>query len=103
MSKILCVLYPDPENGYPNKYPRDDIPKLSRYPDGQQLPTPRRIDFKPGALLGSESGELGLRKFLEENGHRLVVTTDKMVRAASLNENCPMPRLSSRNRSGRLT
>jgi formate dehydrogenase len=77
MSKILCVLYPDPINGYPTKYARDDIPRLDRYPGGQQLPTPRRIDFRPGELLGSVSGELGLRKFAEENGHELVVTTDK--------------------------
>ena len=31
------------------------------------LPTPKAIDFKPGALLGSVSGELGLRKYLESN------------------------------------
>jgi formate dehydrogenase len=77
MSKIICVLYDDPVDGYPNAYPRDNIPKLERYPDGQTLPTPRDIDFKPGALLGSISGELGLRKFLEARGHTLVVTSDK--------------------------
>src|SRR5207247_1744505 len=38
---------------------------------------PERVDFRPGALLGSVSGELGLRKFLEQRGHRLVVTSDK--------------------------
>jgi hypothetical protein len=32
---------------------------------GQSAPTPKHIDFKPGELLGSVSGELGLRKFLE--------------------------------------
>jgi formate dehydrogenase len=41
------------------------------------LPTPKAIDFKPGALLGSVSGELGLRKYLESNGHTLIVTSDK--------------------------
>jgi hypothetical protein len=41
------------------------------------LPTPKAIDFKPGALLGSVSGELGLRKYLESNGHTFVVTSDK--------------------------
>jgi formate dehydrogenase len=30
-----------------------------------------------GQLLGSVSGELGLRKYLEKNGHTLVVTSDK--------------------------
>ena len=45
--------------------PRDGLPKLEHYPDGQTLPTPKAIDFTPGQLLGSVSGELGLRKFLE--------------------------------------
>jgi formate dehydrogenase len=77
MAKVLCVLYDDPVDGYPKSYARDDIPKLERYPDGQTLPTPSAIDFKPGQLLGSVSGELGLRKFLEGQGHTLVVTSDK--------------------------
>ena len=65
MAKVLCVLYADPVDGYPNSYPRDDLPQLERYPDGQTLPTPKAIDFQPGALLGSVSGELGLRNYLE--------------------------------------
>ena len=77
MAKVICVLYPDPVTGYPTSYARDEIPSLSRYPDGQTLPTPESIDFKPGALLGSVSGELGLRAFLERAGHTLVVTSDK--------------------------
>jgi formate dehydrogenase len=77
MAKIVCVLYDDPVDGYPTSYPRDDLPKVDRYPDGQTLPTPKAIDFKPGELLGSVSGELGLRKFLESQGHTLVVTSDK--------------------------
>ena len=77
MAKVLCVLYDDPVGGYPKSYARDDIPKLEHYPDGQKLPTPQKIDFKPGHLLGSVSGELGLRKFLEEQGHTLIVTSDK--------------------------
>jgi formate dehydrogenase len=77
MAKVLCVLYDDPVDGYPKLYARDDIPKLDRYPDGQSLPTPSAIDFKPGQLLGSVSGELGLRKFLEDQGHTLLVTSDK--------------------------
>ena len=77
MSKVVCVLYDDPVDGYPKFYARDGIPKLDHYPDGQTLPTPKAIDFKPGALLGSVSGELGLRKFLESNGHKFVVTWDK--------------------------
>ncbi|MGZ3794829.1 MAG: NAD-dependent formate dehydrogenase [Pseudobdellovibrionaceae bacterium] len=77
MAKIVCVLYDDPLTGYPTNYSRDDIPKLNRYPDGQSLPSPDKIDFKPGLLLGSISGELGLRKFLEAQGHTLIVTSDK--------------------------
>ncbi len=77
MAKILCVLYDDPVDGYPSSYARDDIPEIKSYPDGQTTPTPKRIDFKPGELLGSVSGELGLRRFLEEAGHELVVTSDK--------------------------
>jgi formate dehydrogenase len=77
MAKILCVLYPDPVTGYPPKYARDSIPALDGYPDGQTLPTPSGIDFTPGELLGCVSGELGLRRFLEDAGHTLVVTSDK--------------------------
>jgi formate dehydrogenase len=77
MATILCVLYDDPVGGYPPSYARADIPKIERYHDGQTTPTPERIAFTPGELLGSVSGELGLRGFLEERGHRLVVTSDK--------------------------
>ncbi|MDP9189072.1 MAG: NAD-dependent formate dehydrogenase, partial [Actinomycetota bacterium] len=40
MAKILCVLYDDPVDGYPPQYPRAEIPKIERYPDGQATPTP---------------------------------------------------------------
>ena len=69
MAKIVCVIYDDPVDGYPKTYARDDVPQPKVYPDGQTLPTPKAIDFKPGTLLGSVSGELGLRKYLESNGH----------------------------------
>lgn len=77
MAKILCVLYDDPISGYPTSYAKDDIPVIERYPDGQTVPNPKRVDFKHGHLLGSVSGELGLRSFLENAGHTLVVTADK--------------------------
>jgi formate dehydrogenase len=77
MAKVLCVLYDDPHGGYPTAYPRDDLPRIDRYPDGQTLPSPSAIDFQPGQLLGSVSGELGLRKYLEGAGHQFVVTSDK--------------------------
>ena len=75
--KILCILYDDPKGGMPSKYALDDLPKLDKYPDGMTLPSPKTIDFTPGELLGCVSGELGLRKFLEDAGHTLVVTSDK--------------------------
>jgi formate dehydrogenase len=75
--KVLCVLYDDPADGYPPGYAREGIPKIEGYHGGQSTPTPEAIDFTPGELLGSVSGELGLRKFLEGRGHELVVTADK--------------------------
>jgi formate dehydrogenase len=77
MATVLCVLYDDPVDGYPTTYARDGIPTIERYHDGMSTPTPEAIDFTPGELLGSVSGELGLRKFLEDRGHRYVVTSDK--------------------------
>jgi formate dehydrogenase len=77
VTKVLCVLYDDPVDGYPPSYARDDVPRIERYFDGQSTPTPEGIDFSPGELLGCVSGELGLRRFLEARGHELVVTSDK--------------------------
>jgi formate dehydrogenase len=77
MAKIVCVLYDDPIDGYPQSYPRDSIPKIKSYPDGQTAPTPKSIDFIPGQMLGSVSGALGLRSYLASLGHTLVVTSDK--------------------------
>jgi formate dehydrogenase len=75
--KILCVLYDDPKGGMPKSYPLSDLPKLEKYPDGMTLPNPKGRDFTPGELLGCVSGELGLRKFLESNGHEYIVTNSK--------------------------
>ncbi|MDT0476026.1 NAD-dependent formate dehydrogenase [Streptomyces sp. DSM 41014] len=77
MAKVLCVLYDDPTDGFPTTYARDDLPVIDRYPDGQTTPTPEALDFTPGHLLGSVSGGLGLRAYLEKAGHTLVVTSDK--------------------------
>src|SRR5271155_5721744 len=77
MAKVVCVLYDDPVDGYPKSYARDDLPRIDHYPGGQTLPTPKAIEFKPGTLLGSVSGELGLRKYLESRGHEFIVTADK--------------------------
>jgi formate dehydrogenase len=77
MAKCVMVLYPDPVDGYPPKYARDSIPTIHNYPGGSTVPTPSKVDFTPGELLGSVSGALGLRKFFEDGGHELVVTSDK--------------------------
>jgi formate dehydrogenase len=77
MAKVLCVLYDDPVGGYPPTYAREEIPAITSYPDGQSAPSPEGIDFTPGELLGCVSGELGLRTYLESQGHELVVTSDK--------------------------
>ncbi|EWM16998.1 NAD-dependent formate dehydrogenase [Kutzneria sp. 744] len=77
MAKVLCVLYDDPTTGHPSSYAREDLPLVPGYPGGQTLPSPRGLGFTPGHLLGSVSGALGLREFLESQGHTLVVTSDK--------------------------
>ena len=102
MAKVLCVLYDDPVDGYPTTYARDGLPRLERYPDGQSLPTPEAIDFTPGDLLGSVSGELGLRRFLESAGapaRRHLRQGRRRTRRSTAS--CPTPTSSSRSRSGR--
>jgi len=81
-SKVVSVLYEDPVDGYPSSYTRDSVPKIEHYPDqfgdpGQTTPTPQSLSYSGVKLLGSVSGELGLRKYLEDNGHTYVVTSDK--------------------------
>ena len=39
--KILCVLYDDPSDGMPEKYPLSALPVISHYPDGMPLPSPK--------------------------------------------------------------
>ena len=75
--KYLLFSTPTRSTAIPPNMPATTSPRSTHYPDGQTTPTPSTIDFKPGELLGSVSGELGLRKFLEKAGHTLVVTSDK--------------------------
>jgi formate dehydrogenase len=89
MAKVVCVLYDDPVTGYPPDYARDNIPEIKGYPGGQTTPTPRAIDFTPGHLLGSVSGELGLREFLEGAGHTLIVTSDKDRQGSAFDRELP--------------
>ncbi|CAM9726055.1 unnamed protein product [Chrysoparadoxa australica] len=89
LDKILCVLYPDPEGGMPDggEYIRDAIPYLHHYPDGSTTPTPDKVDFKPGELLGCVSGHLGLRDWLESEGHEFICTADKEGEESVLERN----------------
>jgi formate dehydrogenase len=89
MAKILAVLYPDPVGGYPPDYARDEIPVITGYPGGQTAPTPQTKDFTPGQLLGCVSGELGLRRFLEDRGDTYVVTSDKEAPDSTLDRELP--------------
>jgi len=89
MAKILCVLYDDPVDGYPKSYPRNGVPAIGQYPGGQTLPAPKAIDFTPGELLGSVSGELGLRKFVEGLEHTFVVTADKDGAGSAFDQELP--------------
>jgi hypothetical protein len=59
MATIICVLYDDPRDGYPTSYARAELPAVERYYDGTTTPTPERIDFTPGELLGSVSASWG--------------------------------------------
>jgi formate dehydrogenase len=77
MSKVVCVLYDDPVAACQRPMRATSLPHIERYPGGQTAPTPKQIDFKPSELPGCVSGELGLRKYLESQGHKLVVTSDK--------------------------
>lgn len=72
MVKVLCVLYEDPQT--PSEVSRT-LPEIKTYPGGQTTPSPSKVDFVPGQLLGSVSGALGLSKFLED--HDFVVTSSK--------------------------
>ena len=78
MAKVLCVLYDDPVDGYPEELP-PRRPARPVAPTRTGRPCPRRgpSTSRPGQLLGSVSGELGLRRFLEAAGHTFVVTADK--------------------------
>ena len=90
MAKVLLVLYPDPVSGYPPTYARDNVPTIEGYPNGQTVPSPSgELGFKPGELIGCVSGELGLRKYLEANGHELIVTSDKEGADSVLDKHLP--------------
>ena len=78
MAKILCVLYDDPVDGYPSSYPRDDIPEIERYHDGQTTPTPAADRLQAGRASRQRLGRAGVAsRSWRAGGHELVVTSDK--------------------------
>lgn len=74
-SSACCI--PTRSAGTRRPNARDSIPEITGYPGGQAAPTPNAIDFIPGQSLGSVTGELGLREFVERFGHPLIVTTER--------------------------
>jgi formate dehydrogenase len=79
----------------------DDIPNITRYANGRTGPTPKGpLGFKPGELVGSGSGALGLRSFAEELGHELILTADKDAPNSEFEKLCLMRTWSSRSLSG---
>ncbi|MBL3685174.1 hypothetical protein F2981_31045 (plasmid) [Sinorhizobium meliloti] len=69
MAKVVACFMTNPGPMATRRLTRGDgLPRLERYSGGQDAPTPKAIDFEPGALLGSVSGRTGLRKFLESQG-----------------------------------
>ncbi len=103
MAHVLCVLYDDPVDGYPTSYAARRHARIDHYPGGLTTPTPKRPTSRRVELLGSVSGELGLRSFLEAGGHTLVVTSDKDGPDSVFERELPTPTSSSRSRSGRPT
>ena len=77
MAKVLCVLYDDPVDGYPNSYARDDIPKLERYPGGQTLPTPEGDRLQARRAPRQRLRRARPAQVSRRRGHTLVVTSDK--------------------------
>ncbi len=78
MAKILCVLYDDPVDGYPPNYPRDDVPEIERYPDGQTTPTPEgaRLHARVSCSAASRASS-DCASSSRTPGHELIVTSDK--------------------------
>ena len=77
MAKVVCVLYDDPVDGYPKSYPRDDLPKIDRYPDGQSLPTPNRSISSPARCSAAFPASWACANTSNPTATLLVVTPDK--------------------------
>ncbi len=77
MATVLCVLYPDPANGYPTTYARDTLPQLQGYPGGQTLPTPVGHRLHSRHPARQRLRRAGSALLPGEPGHTLIVTDDK--------------------------
>jgi formate dehydrogenase len=82
-------MYKDSEQGHPAVYARDGIPRIELYSDGQTMPSPTTIDFRPGELLGDVTGALGLRRFLAGRGHSLTVLSDQDASTYKFDQELP--------------
>ena len=89
MARVPCVLYKDPEQGHPAVYAREGIPRIELYSDGQTIPSPTAIDFRPGELLGDVTGALGLREFLAARGHSLTVLSEQDASTSKFDHELP--------------
>jgi len=78
VAKVVCCCTKTPSTGIQGLPARRNPPdrELSWGPDRSLARCHR---FHSGHLLGSVSGELGLRPYLEGLGHTFVVTSDKMA------------------------
>ena len=90
MAKVLCVLYPDPEGGYPLDMPEIAFRLSTDRPTARLRRSRTEIwGFTPGELVGCVSGELGLRSYLEKLGRDLIVTSDKKGPEAEFEKHLP--------------
>ncbi len=77
MAKVLCVLYDDPVDGYPDTYPRDDLPGSPPIRAARRPHHRRRSTSHPGSCSAASRASSACGRFLEDAGHTLVVTSDK--------------------------
>jgi len=77
MAKVLWRALRGPGRRVPDDLRPGQRPGDRRLPGRPDRPSPSALDFTPGELLGSVSGGLGLRSYLEGSGHTFVVTSDK--------------------------
>ena len=68
MSKILCVLYPDPVDGYPTAYARDNLPKIDHYPAAKLYRRQKQSTSHPALCSEACRANLACANFLKIRG-----------------------------------